>query len=85
MEQIQDDRTMEAAAAKRYMQELHARGVAYSFQPLSHGLVTVTTCGVGKAMWNAYDALVATWKDFPPAVAKSFTAEESAGIELDRR
>jgi hypothetical protein len=36
-------------------------------------------------MWNAYDALVATWKDFPPAVAKSFTAEESAGIELDRR
>ena len=85
---VQDDRTMEAAAAQRYMQELAARGVAYSFQPLSRGLVTVSTCGVGKQMWGAYDALIATWDEFPPKLAtvgEQLTEEESRRAELDRR
>ena len=39
----QDDRTMAADQAQSYMTELRARKVPYSFQPLSYGLVTVTT------------------------------------------
>ena len=60
---VTDDRTMDGAAAQRYMEELAARAVPYSFQPLARGLVTVTTSGVGREMWGAYDALVATWVD----------------------
>ena len=41
--EVTDDRTMPDAQVKRYMEELRARGIAYSFQPIAHGLVTVTT------------------------------------------
>ena len=39
----QEDRTMAAERAQRYMTELRVRKVPYSFQPQSHGLVTVST------------------------------------------
>ena len=74
---------MEAAAAKLYMKELSKRHVGYSFEPKSHGLVTVTTPGTGKAMWDAYDALLATWSIYPPG--REFTKKESEAVELDRR
>ena len=42
----QDNRTMPVNQAQKYMNELRAREVPYSFQLLSHGLVTVSTSGV---------------------------------------
>ena len=54
----QDDRTMAADQAQSYMTELRAREVPYSFQPLSRGLVTVSTPGAYAVA--SYEALVAS-------------------------
>jgi hypothetical protein len=56
----QDDRTMPAEQAQKYMNELHARNVPYSFLPLSHGLVTVSTRGAFAVA--SYDAFLASEK-----------------------
>jgi hypothetical protein len=52
----QDDRTMPAKQALKYMKELRARKVPYSFQPLSHCLVTVSTYGTFAVA--SYDAFM---------------------------
>jgi hypothetical protein len=52
------DRTMAADQAQSYMTELRAREVPYSFQPLSRGLVTVSTPGAYAVA--SYEALVAS-------------------------
>ena len=67
----QDDRTMPVNQARRYMKELRARKVPYSYQPLSHGLVTVTTSSAfATASYDVFiaaiDAGMETWEErFP--------------------
>jgi hypothetical protein len=47
---------MPAEQAQKYMKELRARNVPYSFLPLSHGLVTVSTSGAFAI--RSYDAFM---------------------------
>jgi hypothetical protein len=67
----QDDRTMPVNQAQKYMNELRARKVPYSFQPFSHGLITVSTRGAFavdsyEAFLAAIDADMETWEErFP--------------------
>ena len=67
----QDDRTMPAEQAQKYMKELRARNVPYAFQPLSHDRVTISTSSAFAtasydAFMTAIDADIETWEErFP--------------------